>query len=219
MIPRKVVGKLRYAVCLVPLALSACRTKSESSRNIIGLAQVSSAPALDDARDGFYRALADSGFVRDKNITILERNAQGDIPTLALIMSEFLQQSVTHVATISSVATQAALKRVTDRPIIFGAVANPYVIGAGTSPTNHRPNITGAEIPLPVDSAIFLAHEAFPEVKTWGTLFDPADPFAEFYLAMAKKAAAAAGVGLVTVACTSPGDIGSGIQALKANGA
>ncbi len=218
MIPRKVVGKLRYAVCLVPLALSACRTKSESSRNIIGLAQVSSAPALDDARDGFYRALADSGFVRDKNITILERNAQGDIPTLALIMSEFLQQGVTHVATISSVATQAALKRVTDRPIIFGAVANPYVIGAGTSPTNHRPNITGAEIPLPVDSAIFLAHEAFPEVKTWGTLFDPADPFAEFYLAMAKKAAAAAGVGLVTVACTSPGDIGSGIQALKANG-
>jgi putative ABC transport system permease protein len=50
-------------------------------------------------------------------------------------------------------------------------------------------------------------------------LFDPADPFAEFYLAMAKKAAADAGVRLVTVACTGPGDIASGIQALKANGA
>src|SRR6266550_3288520 len=219
MIPRKVVGKLRYAVCLVALALSACGTKTETSRNIIGLAQVSSSAPLDDARDGFYRALADSGFVRDKNITILERNAQGDIPTLALIMSEFLQQGVTHVATISSVATQAALKRVTDRPIIFGAVANPYVIGAGTSPTSHRPNITGAEIPLPVDSAIFLAHEAFPDVKTWGTLYDPADPFAEFYLEMAKKAAAAARVRLVTAACTGPGEIAASIQALKANGA
>ena len=74
-------------------------------------------------------------------------------------MSEFLQNQVTHVATISSVATQAALKAVTDRPIVFGAVANPYVIGAGTSPTSHRPNITGAEIPLPVDSAVVLAHE------------------------------------------------------------
>ncbi len=43
-------------------------------------------------------------------------------------------------------------------------LANPYIIGAGSSPTKHRPNITGAEIPLPVDSAVVLAHEAFPDV-------------------------------------------------------
>jgi putative ABC transport system permease protein len=214
------IDKLRLAARVVPLALIAgCSTKPATTRAIIGLAQVSSAKPLDDARDGFYRALADSGYVRDSTITILERNAQGDIPTLSLIMSEFKQQGASYVATISSVATQAALKAITDRPIIFGAVANPYIIGAGTSPTKHRPNITGAEIPLPVDSAVVLAHEAFPDVKTWGTLFDPSDPFAEFYLTMAKAAAAAAGVGFVTVACTGPGDIASGIQALKAEGA
>lgn len=204
----------------VPLALIAgCGTKTDASRIVIGLVQVSSVSALDDTRDGFLRALADSGYVRDSTITILERNAQGDIPTLSLIVSEFLQQRVTHVATISSVATQAALKAVTDRPIIFGAVANPYVIGAGTSPANHRPNVTGAEIPLPVDSAVILGREAFPDVKAWGTLFDPADPFAEFYIEKAKIGAAAAGVRLITVACTGPGDIAAGIQALKAQGA
>src|SRR5512141_3460834 len=158
----------------------ACGGSKEPTRAIIGYAEVSSAAALDDARAGFFKALADSGYVRDSTITILERNAQGDIPSLSLIMSDFIQQGVTHVATISSVATQAALKAVTDRPIIFGAVANPYIIGAGTSPTNHRPNVTGAEIPLPVDSAVMLAHEAVPEVKVWGTLYDPSDPFAEF---------------------------------------
>ena len=204
---------------VVPIVLlAACSGGNEQSRPIIGYAQVSSAAALDDARNGFFKALADSGYVRDKNITILERNAQGDVPALALIMSEFKQQGATHIATISSVATQAALKAFTDRPIVFGAVANPYVIGAGTSPTNHRPNVTGAEIPLPVDSAIVLAHQVFPEVKVWGTLFDPADPFAEFYLDRAKKGAAAAGVKFITAACTSPGDIGAGIQGLKANG-
>jgi putative ABC transport system permease protein len=214
------VRKLRQAARLVSLALLVgCGTKPESTRSIIGFAQISSIPALDDARDGFFRALADSGYVRDSTITVIERNAQGDIPTLALIMSDFVQQGVTHVATVSSVATQAALKSITDRPVIFGAVANPYIIGAGTSPTSHRPNITGAEIPLPVDSAIALAHEAFPAIHAWGTLFDPADPFAEFYLAMAKKGAAAVGVRLVTVACTGPGDIAAGIQALKSQGA
>jgi putative ABC transport system permease protein len=215
------VRKLPLAALLVPLALVvlACSTKSETERPKIGYAQVSSAAALDDARAGFFKALADSGYVRDSTITILERNAQGDIPSLSLIMSEFMQQNVTQVATISSVATQAALKTITDRPIVFGAVANPYVIGAGVTPTQHRANVTGAEIPLPVDSAMVLAHEAFPAIKAWGTLFDPGDPFAEFYLEKAKAGAAAAGVTLVTIACTAPGDIAAGIQALKAQGA
>ena len=211
---------LRRGLCAASLALiAACSGQTGKQRPVIGFAQVSSVATLDDARDGFFKALADSGYIRDSTITVLERNAQGDIPTLSLIMSEFIQQNVTQVATVSSVATQAALKSITDRPVVFGAVANPYIIGAGTSPTKHRPNVTGAEIPLPVDSAVFLAHEVFPSVKAWGTLFDPADPFAEFYLHMAKTGAAAAGVQFITVACTGPGDIAAGIQALKANGA
>ena len=125
------------------LVAVACSTRSETKRPKIGYAQVSSAAALDDARAGFFKALADSGYVRDSTITVLERNAQGDIPSLSLIMSEFLQQNVTQVATISSVATQAALKTITDRPVVFGAVANPYVIGAGVTPTQHRANVTG----------------------------------------------------------------------------
>jgi putative ABC transport system permease protein len=201
------------------LGVAACGSEPASQRPVIGYVQVSTMATLDEARDGFFKALADSGYVDGSNITIIERNAQGDIPALSLIVSEFLQQRVTHVATVSSVATQAAIKTVTDRPVVFGAVANPYVIGAGTSPTQHRPNVTGAEIPLPVDSAVILGKKAFPEIKTWGTLFDPADPFAEFYLEKAKAGAAAAGLKFVTVACTASGDIGAGIQALKAMGA
>ena len=203
-------------VCLA--LLTACGGDTHAGRPIIGVVQVSSLPPLDEAREGFYKALADSGFVRDVNVTFLERNAQGDIPTLSLIMREFLQQNVTQVATISSVATQTAMKVITDRPIVFGGVANPYVISAGTSPTAHRPNVTGAEIPLPVDSALALAHEVFPKITSWGTLFDPADPFAEHYLGIAKREAVKLGIPFVTVACTSPQDIGPGVQALRAQG-
>ncbi len=212
------LGILRIARLSALLAIVAC-SGSSTGKQSIGYIQVSSSAALDEARDGFFKALTDSGYVNGKTITILERNAQGDIPALSLIVNEFLQQNVTHVASISSVATQAAIKVIKDRPVVFGAVANPYIIGAGTSATNHRPNVTGVEIPLPVDSAVVLAHEAFPSVKKWGTLFDPADPFAEFYLEKAKHAAKDAGVEFVTVACTSPGDIPAAIQALKAEGA
>ncbi len=213
-------ASLRVGACLcIGLTLAtACGGADHAGRPIIGVVQVSSLAPLDEAREGFYKALADSGFVRDVNVTFLERNAQGDIPTLSLIMREFLQQNVTHVATISSVATQTAMKVITDRPIIFGGVANPYIISAGTSPTSHRPNVTGAEIPLPVDSALAAAHQAFPQVAAWGTLFDPADPFAEHYLGVVKRAAESLHIPFFTVACTSPQDIGPGVQALRAQG-
>jgi putative ABC transport system permease protein len=198
--------------------LAACDGGEHDSRPVIGVVQVSSIPPLDDAREGFYKALADSGYVRDVSVTFIERNAQGDIPTLSLIMREFLQQGVTQVATMSSVATQTAMKVITDRPIIFGAVANPYVINAGTSATTHRPNVTGAEIPLPVDEALALAISTFPRSKVWGTLFDPADPFAEHYLGIVKRKAEQLGIQYVTVACTGPQDIATGVQALRAQG-
>jgi putative ABC transport system permease protein len=185
---------------------------------MIGVVQVSSVPPLDEAREGFYQAMADSGYVKDVNVTFLERNAQGDLPTLSLIMKEFLQQNVTQVATISSVATQTALTIITDRPIVFGAVANPYLIKAGTSATDHRPNVTGAEIPLRMDVAIALAQEVFPGITVWGTLFDPADPFAEFYLEKAKQAAESLHLRFVSIACMSSQDIVSGVQALRAQG-
>ncbi len=214
---------LRRASLVVPLGLlalsAACTPAAEEARPIIGLVQISSVAPLDASREGFYRALADSGFVRDVNVTILERNAQGDVPALSLIMSEFRQERVTHVVTLSSVATQAALKAFEDRPIIFGAVANPYVIGAGSSPTVHRPNVTGAQIVLPVDSTFALATQLFPAIKVWGTLFDPSDPFAEYYLDMTRRVAASLGVRLEAVACTSPSDIASAAQAVRAAGA
>jgi len=133
-------------------------------------------------------------------------------------MRDFVQQGVTQVATFSSIATQTAIKSIADRPVIFGAVANPYLIGAGTSATSHRPNVTGAEIPLPVDSTLAVAVATFPQARVWGTLFDPADPFAEFYLEMAKRKAERMGIRFVSVACTSAQDIPASVQALRAQG-
>ncbi len=200
------------------LALAGCSRADHGKRPVIGVAQVSSLAPLDEAREGFYKALADSGFVRDVNVTFIERNAQGDVPTLSLIMRDFVQQGVTQVATFSSIATQTAIKSISDRPVIFGAVANPYLIGAGTSATSHRPNVTGAEIPLPVDSTLAVAVATFPQARVWGTLFDPADPFAEFYLDMAKRKAERMGVRFVSIACTSAQDIPASVQALHAQG-
>lgn len=211
---------LRRLASLALLFTAACGGDAPApTRPVIGLMQVAAIAPLEEAKDGFLQALADSGYVADSTITLIERNAQGDIPTLSLIANEFKQRGVTHVATLATVTLQSAMKVITDRPLVFGAVANPYIINAGTSPTEHRPNLTGADIPLPVERTLAVAIEAFPAVKTWGTLYDPSDPFAEFYIEKTKAAAVAQGVKLVIVACTSPSDIVTGVQTLRAQGA
>ena len=80
------MGILRIARLSALLAIVACGGNSTSKQSI-GYIQVSSSAALDDARDGFFKALSDSGYVNGKTITILERNAQGDIPALSLIVT------------------------------------------------------------------------------------------------------------------------------------
>jgi putative ABC transport system permease protein len=211
---------LRRLASLALLFTAACGGDAPApTRPVIGLMQVAAIAPIEEAREGFLQALADSGYVADSTITLIERNAQGDIPTLSLIANEFKQRGVTHVATLATVTLQSAMKVITDRPLIFGSVANPYIINAGTSPTEHRPNVTGADIPLPVEKTLAVAIEAFPAVTSWGTLYDPSDPFAEFYIEKTKAAALAQGVKLVTVACTSPSDIVTGVQTLRAQGA
>ena len=74
---------LRRAVFVVPFALlPACGPKSDITRSIIGYAQVSSVSALDETRDGFFRALADSGYVRDSTITVLSAMRRETSPRL-----------------------------------------------------------------------------------------------------------------------------------------
>ena len=213
------VDRLTRALAAGALLLgAACGSLADGGKPVIGFAQITSSAPLDETRAGFFQALADSGYRRDSTIKVIERNAQGDIATLMLIMNEFKQRGVDYVATVSSVATQAALRVISSQPIVFGAVANPYIIGAGTSATEHKPHVTGANIPLPVDSAFVLAREAFPAIAVWGSLYDPADPFAEYYLEVARTMAKQLGLEFIAVACTAPGDITAGIQALKAKG-
>ena len=89
----------RRALALALLLAAACGGEAPPpTRPVIGLMQVAAIAPLDDAKAGFLRALADSGYVADSTITIIERNAQGDIPTLSLIANEFKQRGVTHVA-------------------------------------------------------------------------------------------------------------------------
>ena len=93
------------------------------------------------------------------------------------------------------------------------------LIGAGTSPTAHRPNVTGAEIPLPVDSALAVSRCDVPEGGRRGAR-SSTRPIRSPSSISTWRSGRRSGWGFASsrVACTSAQDIPASVQALRAQG-
>ena len=75
----------------------------------------------------------------------------------------------------STPTLQAALKRVNDVPVVFNIVANPILAGAGTSLSDHAPNVTGISTESDFAGMARTVRECLPRARRVGTLFDPGE--------------------------------------------
>lgn len=68
----------------------------------VGYVQITRDPVLDAAKDGVFRALADSGFIDGQNIKVLDNNAQGDLSMINMILQSLLSQNADLIITSST---------------------------------------------------------------------------------------------------------------------
>ena len=200
------------------LILAACGGGAGGEAPVVGFLQITSSTTMDSTREGYAQALADAGFVDSETVSIIFKDAQGDVSTAQLIARDFVSRRVDLIGTASTPALQAALNATSEIPIVFSTVANPYLAGAGEAADSHLPNVTGVFTTSPVDRALALVTEIMPGVSRVGTLYDPSEAFSEMYLEMAREAAADLGLEWVEIMVTSSTDIVPGVQALKSRG-
>ncbi len=157
----------------------------------IGLAQVADNGLLDVTRDAFIAEMHKIGYTPDKNCTIILENANGDLPVLNSIIDKFILDDVDLVLAISTPVTQAAVNKIKDRPVVFATVANPFIVGAGKSETDHLPNITGVYGGVPMDRTLKLAEAVLGDKLRIGCIWDPSQANAVFNVEQLKVAVAA----------------------------
>src|SRR6185436_2428017 len=116
--------------------------------------------------------------------------------------------------TFSTPSLQAALQRARNLPIVFTQVADPVVAGAGTSDTQHLPNVSGVYLISAYDQTMPLIKEFLPRVHTLGTVYVPAEVNMVAQLEVMKKSVAAAGMELKAVAANSPTEVADAALAL-----
>jgi ABC-type uncharacterized transport system substrate-binding protein len=159
----------------------------------VAILQHSSQPALDSGVDGMIAGLAQAGFVQGKNISIRRYNAENDMPTANAIAKQITSGQYALVLTASTVSMQvvANANRAGKVIHVFGLVSDPFGAGVGISrenPLQHPPYLVGYGTMQPVAEAFQLARRMFPQLRTVGTVWNPAESNSESQLKVARRA-------------------------------
>jgi putative ABC transport system substrate-binding protein len=161
------------------LALVAAPTLAEKPPRI-GVTLAGSPP--DRFAEAFQRGMAEHGWIEGKNLAVEYRYAAGRAERYQSFMQEFAQSRVdVIVAGGGPLAQQAAVRATGTIPIIAPVMADPVAAGLVTNLARPGGQLTGLSLMIADTSGkrVELLREAFPRMRRFAALLDPANDFGQ----------------------------------------
>lgn len=173
----------------------------------IGILQYVQHPALDAAREGFLKGLADEGFVDGQNLVIDYQNGQASQDICASIADAFIAKPVDLALAIATPAVQALAGKTETIPILGTAVTD-FVL-AKLVKSNEAPgfNVSGTTDMNPVEAQVALAVRLVPQAKTLGLLYTSSEINSQLQASLAKAEAERLGLSVVEVTVNNSNDV------------
>lgn len=172
----------------------------------ICVTSIVSHPALDADEKGFEAGLAGSGFKEGVNVTFERFNAEGDATKADAISQMIAGSDCDLIHTVSTPMTQSVLKYEENRPVVFSSVTDPEAAGVvpkGSSPGSKTGNhVTGVSDKWPVKLQMQTYAKFVPEVKNWGTIYNPNEDNSISHVGEMKQAMKDLGLTLIEVHAT-----------------
>lgn len=167
---------LVLSMCLVALSCSEKKAKSGIPR--IGFLDAFEDETLAKAKKGFFDALNESGYSEEKkNIEVIYRNAQGDIPTLVQACDYFISEEVDLIATNTTISTITAAQKTNRIPICMMVAPSPQLAGLVDKSGKSPANLFGVYETLNyIDTAVGLIRVLSPQAKKLGLIYNAAEP-------------------------------------------
>jgi ABC-type uncharacterized transport system substrate-binding protein len=175
-------------------------------------------PNVEVARQGVFDAFQTSGWQKGVHFDLRLRNAQGDVATLSSMVDAAVTDDTELIITSTTPALQVALRRGRGKPLVFTLVANPSVVGAGKSDTDHLPFVTGSYVEAPFKEALEALKACVPNIKRIGTLYVPGEVNSVYYRDQLLAAAKKVNLELETVGVSATGDVPDAALALCGRG-
>jgi putative ABC transport system substrate-binding protein len=191
--------------------------RAEKAGPVVGYLHATSAHENREQVFAFERGLAQAGYVKDQNVALEYRWAEGQYDRLPGLAAELVQRQVAVIVTGTPVAALAAKKATTSIPIVFIVGSDP--VRNGLVPTLSRPggNITGATFfsNLLTAKRFALLHEFIPSAKSFAALVNPKNANAQMQFDEALRTAREIGVQLVAAQAETKKDIDNVFERFK----
>jgi len=188
------------AVLLFVFILSAC-SKKEESKTSEPQVKMKNIYLITYKEDQYYtnnhikilkEFLAKNNFHENKDYYLKILSAQSDMSIIPMLVDKAKNDKPDLLITFHSAVLYAAINRAAELKKVFSIVANPFILGAGKSDTDHLANITGCYNDDPVLQLISFAKEAIPAIKKIGLIYMLGEEESEYLknqvIAAAKKA-------------------------------
>lgn len=198
-----------WAIAFSLIAVSALAVCRRPARPLytIGVLELLESPTTVEMRRGFIQALEAGGLRDGSNIRLDIRSAENDISRAQRIAQDFAAGGADLIVAVSTAGLQAVLVAAPKVPVVFTAVANPYLTRAGISPTEHLGNVTGLASTGPIRETLEFIRRLLPRARRVGTLWTPSELNSEYYLELARGAAAELGFEIVAVPVANASEV------------
>jgi len=169
---------LLYVVVLTLSCKPQKTDNKDSGKPVIAFLDAFVDETIAQAKTGFYKALADQGYQEsDSSITILYRNAQGDIPTLTQACDYFISEKVDLIATNATLSTITAVQKTNTIPVCMMVSPSPKNANLLDAQGNAPKNLFGVYETLAyIDTSVTLINYFFPNAKHLGVIYNQAEP-------------------------------------------
>ena len=161
------------------------------------------------AEDAIRVGLLESDMERDRDYRIEVTSAQGDLTALPSLIDRAVDQKA---------AVIVALQRARSTPVVFHLLSDPFAAGAGTSDSDHLPNVTGVYSPGFGDPEqvrrVELIRSVVPKARRVGVLFSPDEGLSVSFKDRFAAAAQQRGLVVTAVPVSAVGEVGSATQSL-----
>ncbi len=174
----RVLHLIFMALYLLPsFFITSCQQVKKSSTPTIGFLDAFVDETINQAKIGYFKALEDSGYSeKKKTITILYRNAQGDIPTLTQACDFFISKHVDVIASNTTLSTITAIQKTSTIPVCMMVSPSPKNALLTDSQDHPPSNLFGVYETLAyIDTSVLLIKQFFPQAKHLGVIYNQAE--------------------------------------------
>lgn len=160
------------AVVLVGTVFAACSSSNSETNGTykVGIAQWEDHPALNDATEGFKKALQDK--LGEDKVEFEYNTAQGEVTNCSTIVNRYATNKVDLIMANATPVVQAAVSATKEIPIV-GTSVTEYGVALGIDNFSGKTgtNVTGTSDLAPLDQQAAMIKEIAPETKTVGIIY------------------------------------------------